>query len=299
MTRNRAAVWSFVVAAYLLTWMTVSPLVASGTGDGSAPSWLHALGALGPTIAAISVVAWSAGESLSAERRRMLHWRGLGRRVWLWALTPISFALFGLAVTALTAGLPTAQDLARDPLVDEGAWIWMLVVPALAFGVFEEPGWRGFLLPRLQATHTAAGATWRLWLIWAGWHTPFFFYRYDPLAIPAVIGTMYFGAVWLTGLTNTAGGSVLPAIVWHVLYDLAVIVPERMPSIYPVATSIPVVLAAIWMGRRYGGEDLSDRRRVSVPAPDSRQRTPPGERNSMPLARRGRGDEPGRVRGSG
>lgn len=259
----RADIRWFVVGAYAVTWATVSPLVFASLTDAEVPPILHAAGALGPTLAALTVLAVRAPNSVRSETRRMLHWRSVDRRAWWWAVTPIGFAAFGLVVTALVSDLPGIEALAQDRLVADGAWLW-LVLPAFAYGIFEEPGWRGFLLPRLQTAHDAAGATWRLWLIWAAWHTPFFVYRYDLLAVPAVVGTMYFGAVWLTGLTNTAGGSILPAMIWHVLYDLTMIVPDQMPSIYPVAASIPVVVAALWLGRRYGGEHLAPRPRTVI-----------------------------------
>ena len=43
---------------------------------------------------------------------------------------------------------------------------------ALIAGLGEEPGWRGFALPRLEARHTTVLATALLGGVWAAWHLP-------------------------------------------------------------------------------------------------------------------------------
>ena len=42
----------------------------------------------------------------------------------------------------------------------------------LTSGLGEEPGWRGYLLPRLQAQFTPVRSIWLLGLAWAVWHYP-------------------------------------------------------------------------------------------------------------------------------
>jgi membrane protease YdiL (CAAX protease family) len=39
-------------------------------------------------------------------------------------------------------------------------------------GVSEEPGWRGFLLPRLQDRFSPLVASLLVWFPWALWHAP-------------------------------------------------------------------------------------------------------------------------------
>jgi membrane protease YdiL (CAAX protease family) len=41
--------------------------------------------------------------------------------------------------------------------------------------LFEEPGWRGFALPRLQDRYGPLVGTLILGLLWAVWHLPFYF----------------------------------------------------------------------------------------------------------------------------
>ena len=47
-----------------------------------------------------------------------------------------------------------------------------LVVTVVIVGLFEELGWRGFLLPRLQRARTALVAALVVGLVWLPWHLP-------------------------------------------------------------------------------------------------------------------------------
>lgn len=62
-------------------------------------------------------------------------------------------------------------------------------------GIAEEPGWRGFALPRLQRRYTAEQASWILGPLWGVWHFPFIiYYNYTQGIIP-----LLFSFAGLTG----------------------------------------------------------------------------------------------------
>jgi len=85
----------------------------------------------------------------------------------------------------------------------------------LTFGIGEETGWRGFALPRLQRDRSALSATLILSILWALWHLPQFFYLFEPtIAIGWLLGLIC-GAVLLTWLFNSTGGSILIVAIWH------------------------------------------------------------------------------------
>jgi membrane protease YdiL (CAAX protease family) len=79
-------------------------------------------------------------------------------------------------------------------------------------GGFEEPGWRGFALPRLQRRHSPLVATLLFGLLWGLWHTP----PYGPLGfiLPLVLAFYY---TWLYNRT----GSVLLCILLHASFTPA------------------------------------------------------------------------------
>jgi membrane protease YdiL (CAAX protease family) len=83
---------------------------------------------------------------------------------------------------------------------------------AVLGGGFEEPGWRGFALPRLQARHvTPIRATLVLALIWGLWHLPLYGLGF--------VGPMFY-VFFYTYLYNRTG-SVLLCILLHAGFTAA------------------------------------------------------------------------------
>lgn len=206
----------FILLAYGITWLAVTPLVLSGLGIGpDLPDWLHGLGALGPVLAAY----------LSTRERGVFERRGTSSMAPAWIAAclavPAVFAVVSLVPVA-TSGAPVVRPLVeamRDP-----AWLSSLVAGSVLYGLGEEPGWRGWLLDHLEKRHTAVGATLILAPIWAAWHAPFFFYRFEFEGLVTVIGFLVgllAGAFWLTFLFNSTGGSVKVVAAWHVMWNVA------------------------------------------------------------------------------
>ena len=102
--------------------------------------------------------------------------------------------------------------------------IGALILWLATFGFGEEIGWRGYALPRLQRDHSALSATLILGVMWVVWHVPAFFYldTYVSLGLAAfplfALGVLT-GAIVLTWIYNTTGGSVLMVAVWHGVFD--------------------------------------------------------------------------------
>ena len=82
----------------------------------------------------------------------------------------------------------------------------------------EEPGWRGFALPRLQSRYSPLAATTILALLVAGWHLPLFFLEEGGLQPPALVGglvTTIAVTYWYTWLFNRTGGSLIMVVMAH------------------------------------------------------------------------------------
>jgi uncharacterized protein len=214
---DRARRWSakrpvtaFVATTYALSWSLwlVAWAVSEPLGG---PRWLAAvpfvLGGFGPPVAAWLVLRRTGG-SVRAWIRPVLHWR-VPARYYLYALG-LPAALY----TAANLVLVTLGETVRPGLVVER---WPLYLATFAFtltlgGAMEEPGWRGFALPRLQARHTPLVATALLGLAWGIWHVPI----YGPLGfvVPFVLAFFY---TWLYNRT----GSVLLCILLHASFTPA------------------------------------------------------------------------------
>jgi membrane protease YdiL (CAAX protease family) len=86
--------------------------------------------------------------------------------------------------------------------------------------VNEEPGWRGFALPRLQARYGPYWASVMIAPLWAGWHLPMFQVPGWNSASPGQFVLILLGISFLlTAVTNLARFGVIVPIVMHAFFN--------------------------------------------------------------------------------
>lgn len=210
---KRNALVVFVILSYLLSWWP-------------APFAAGSLLPHGPLLAALLVVGLSDGKAgIKAWWSRVVQ----RRTAWPWYIlavaipTMISFLAAGLNVL-LGAQLPAQID-----------WtVPLRVLPELFLlgGLWEEPGWTGYALPRLFERYgpTASGlliATLIMAVIRTVWHLPLMIsgsiYRSDILLIIAVqiVIAWLFRATAVNGRgADTGGGSVLAVMLLHLVNNV-------------------------------------------------------------------------------
>jgi membrane protease YdiL (CAAX protease family) len=110
------------------------------------------------------------------------------------------------------------------------------------YGFGEEVGWRGFLLPRLQAKASAFRASLVLAFGWGAWHVPLFAFSHglSSLGPAAAIGwfaSLTLGSILLTWLFNSSGGSIVAVAFFHAALDIFIG--------SPVAAQLPNVMGAL------------------------------------------------------
>jgi uncharacterized protein len=201
--RTRPLLWFFILA-FAFSWSTSIVVLITGSGP-------PILG-FGPFLAAVAVLSFTAGKpGVKALSRSMVKWR-LPARWWALAiLTPIALTVTATVLNvALGAPTPTSAELARwpDALV---TGLLILCVPFIG-GAWEEPGWRGYALPRLLTSRTPMAASLVLGVIWAVWHVPLFLtgdQHWSDLVL------VVFASVVFTWLFQNALQSVLIAMVLH------------------------------------------------------------------------------------
>ena len=157
---------------------------------------------------------------------------GLKRwRVGLWW-----YAAACLLVPVLTGiGIGVRAAIGVEPAVPEGSALaetvadigWIAVVLTFplqlllqCFGspLLEEPGWRGFALPRVQIRIPAAWAALLVGAVWGLWHLPLFLAFQENLAVSFALITLYgFFLGWL--YVNTR--SLLIAVLGHASLGVA------------------------------------------------------------------------------
>jgi membrane protease YdiL (CAAX protease family) len=201
----------FFAAAFALTWVCQSPGVLAlrhGVQPGSGVMLLMAIGSAGPSLVAIALSALRGGRAGVRALLRSPASPPLGLLA-VALLFPIATHLIGSAALML-AGQYSATHLLYPPLRPEQ--IAIAVVAPLG----EEYGWRGYALPRLQASLTPVSASLLLGVVWALWHVPTLFM---PGATPSDLW-MYLPAylassIIYTWLYNAGGGSVLGPLLAH------------------------------------------------------------------------------------
>ena len=207
--RQRVAshpVVSFFLLAYGISWLGFLPSVL---GFAEAFGGLNLLVAqFGPAIAG-ALVLWYTGGSLREWARGILRWR-VPLRWWI-ATLAIPVVVFG-ATSLGFAALGYEPELSRlpDPLT---TFLPTLVGLSLMAGLGEEPGWRGYALPRLQSTYGPLWATVLLGAVWAVWHLPLL--AVDPRAAHGITDPLVLAGLF----TLTAVGILLYAFFYTWVYN--------------------------------------------------------------------------------
>ena len=113
-------------------------------------------------------------------------------------------------------------------------------------GTNEEPGWRGFALPKLQLKFSPLVASLILGIIWGFWHAPLYLPQYNsPIQfILFLLNTLKISII-LTWLYNSTDGSVLATGLLHTIGNITF---ESIPSTIVseiILIVIPVMLIFI------------------------------------------------------
>jgi len=245
----------YFVLAYVLSW-AVWPLVLANPE--SSP-----LVPFGPLLAAVVVALLAGGWA---------ELRGLLGQLLRWRVHPIWYVMALLGPFVLAAVAAALTVAAGAPAPNIGAftdWLGMggvLVSTIVIVGLFEEVGWRGFALPRLQRRLDAVWAALVLGVIWAFWHLPELISdrgQRPPLQFLVWILAQSVILAWLYNSTdgslpmviichaaiNTAGRFMLPEfpgdsyqVVWWFmagLYVVTAVIVTLLGGTKRLATSIP------------------------------------------------------------
>lgn len=174
--RNRRRIFVFLSVAYLLS---IALSLAIGLTGGHRSRWIG-LGYVSMMIPTISVLIANA---VSPGEGRPIVWNRFSLRY-------LPLALFFMPLIMHAAMLPAAAALGRLHWQGPEALGWGHLTPMelaariavnATFGLaavstlalFEEIGWRAWLLPRIRAWMSARRAVVVCSIFWAGWHVPY------------------------------------------------------------------------------------------------------------------------------
>jgi len=254
----RHPVAAMVVLSYVVSWC----LLPFGT-----------FLAFGPLVGAIVVVAVTEGwRGLRRWGGRIVRWK-VG---WVWYVAAIGVPVATHALTQLGCSLSGVPS----PSLPAGtSWFGLVLILAVRLvdpldgPLGEEPGWRGFAQPRLQASRSPLRATAILCVVVTVWHLPLYFVPEFGLRPFEAVTTVACTVVY-AWLFNRSGGSVLIPLLAHAMEGTV-----RLPTLWAADTD--VVTAKLWYAVSWGAVAaavlLLDRAAwVSAPA-SAREPTPDAE----------------------
>jgi membrane protease YdiL (CAAX protease family) len=219
---KRHPIVTFFVLTYVLAWAIESPLVFfTDSLTNTQDLVLTILASNVPSVMAIVLTAVVLGRGAL---------RKLLGRLLIWRVNPLWYLVVFLGPVALVGGVVALNALLGGPalslgmpLVGAAIFLAFHIFPGSALG--EEIGWRGYVLPRLQARMSALSASLILAPIWALWHLPLWL-QGKPFQTPTLYAGFVVSAfalsVILTWVYNSTGGSLLLVVLLHATVNLPV-----------------------------------------------------------------------------
>ena len=246
---------AFFVLAYLGSWIGWSPWWLSETGVGLLPYELPF-----NAVAGINQIGMFAGPFAAAllVTRVVDGKQGLKKfidRLTQWRAHPILYVLVLVGIP-LSVGL--GYVMMSDGVVAPGGAVMMSLVATYFMYILggplqEEPGWRGFALPRLQAKMHPLFAALLLGVIHCFWHAPLFLTnewdtpRDDIWQLATYLLLVLSLSIVMSWVTNHArGGMVLPILAhnginWGLFAAAMFIGIEEVGGLLPAVIGLTIL----------------------------------------------------------
>ena len=273
---------AFFVLAFLGGWLVLLPTVLFESGFGLIPIDIPAPAVMlsfipaamaGPALGAFVVTRTVEGKQGTRQLlRRILRWR-VGVQWYLIALFGVPPVYFLAA--SLVLGTAPLEALIEDWPFLFTSYLPKVVMVFLIVSLWEEIGWMGFALPRLQEKYGPLMASVVLGVLWALWHLPAYFNSTQVVAdkvglgeldrllylLPPLMLLATFTRIVMTWLFNVAMGSVIVVTLFHAAFNVSnnELVTAFMPQmksmfannewIYPVLGVLALLLIVFTKGR--------------------------------------------------
>ena len=251
----------YLVLAYGIAWALWFPVILRRQDYQSSPVLLATvlLGIFGPGIAGIVVTSIEGGrDALKDFWRRAYDFRRI-RPFWypiilmLW----LALLLVAMGVSSILGGESPGFEFVKE-LVAQPMGILVVILLYFLQAGFEELGWRGYMLERLQKTMTPIRASLVIWIFHAFWHFPFFFivgsnqYSWGfGIDFWLFIFFVLAGSVYSTWCYNDNGRSTLAVTLLHTTANLSLDIfnaPGTQMRVYTLLLLAgAVVVALVWL----------------------------------------------------
>jgi len=254
-----------IILMFLLTWPI--DLANAGLMPFKVPFILYLFLGWGFIVAAVLMTWLTLGRAAVGQLlRRYLMWR-VG---WKWYLALLIVpAVMTLAVylnAALSGTPPDFSQVMADSIRPPGVSRLAFVVPFLIIELIangEEIGWRGYVLPRLQARYSALAASLITGVIWGLWHLPKLLNHWDWTYFALFMVDTVMKSVLLAWMYNGTKGSLLLVVLAHGLWNTAGIFLPTANTLstaglgaFALQAALEVIAAAVIVARS-GAANLS------------------------------------------
>jgi membrane protease YdiL (CAAX protease family) len=227
----RSSGFVFIVLTYLATWTIQVPLALAAHHQLSfaVPRWIQIGSTLSPGIIAVILAACLEGR---AGIKRLLG------AIITWRVPPLLYAAALLLPAACVVPALVLYCFGLHQPLDLSEWSLPLILffVFLPFSpLFEEVGWRGYLLPRLQARLHPVLAAVLLGLVWGAWHIPMILTqnaegdRTGTFLVEFILGTIPL-SILFTWLFNRSGQSLLITILFHAAVNATFALFAKVPT---------------------------------------------------------------------
>jgi len=207
-----------ILLMFALTWPI--DLAYSGVLPFQVPDAVAVFVGYGLVIASLISTGLTLGKpGIIMLLKRFLMWH-VG---WKWYLVAFllmpSIQLASVLLSALVRQTPIDFSTAYAyKLFGPSVNLVFLIVPFFLFDAIangEEIAWRGYVLPRLQAKHSALVSSLIVGVIWGLWHLPKYLSHWDTTTFVFFMAGITARAVLYTWLYNNTKGSLLLTTLFH------------------------------------------------------------------------------------
>ena len=207
-----------IILMFVLTWPI--DLAHLGLLPLKVPFVIYILLGWGFGVASVIMTGLTLGkDGVIALLKRFLIWR-VG---WKWYLAPFLLApaliVGGVYLNAaLTSVPPDFSTVMAYKIFGKSAYLPLFILPFFMVDFIangEEIGWRGYVLPHLQAKYGALTSALILGVIWGFWHLPKYLTHWDTVSFAWFMAHTTIVSVLYTWLYNGTKGSLLLVTLFH------------------------------------------------------------------------------------
>jgi len=213
-----------ILLMFLLTWPI--DLSNSGVLPFNVPFAIYIFLGWGFIVASLIMTRLTLGrEGVISLLKRYLIWRvnGMWYLVAFFLIPGLNYGAILLNSWITKTPIDFSTVLAHD-IFGPSANLLLLIVPFFFFDAIangEEMGWRGYVLPRLQAKYNALVASLILAILWAFWHVPKFVTHWDNATFFWFTIDVIAKAILMTWMYNNTRGSLLLVTLFHASFNTA------------------------------------------------------------------------------